>query len=75
MSDHQSQIYVKGFGRNTGEEELKKLCGAYGEVKEVRVIRDYAFVVTSLSFRCTIPHLKQKLQSKNSTILITMIAN
>jgi hypothetical protein len=75
MSDHQSQIYVKGFGRNTGEEELKKLCGAYGEVKEVRVIRDYAFVVDCLSLRCTITNLTQRLQSKNLTILIMMIAN
>lgn len=39
------QIYVRGFPKYTSEEDLKTAFGAYGEIKEIRMIRDYAFIV------------------------------
>jgi RNA recognition motif-containing protein len=43
MSD--PQIYVRGFPKSTREADLKELFGKYGAIREVRIIRDYAFIV------------------------------
>jgi RNA recognition motif-containing protein len=43
MSD--PQIYVRGFPKTTRESDLKDLFGKYGSIREVRIIRDYAFIV------------------------------
>lgn len=40
------QIYVRGFPKYTAEEDLRTAFGAFGTIKEVRMIRDYAFIVT-----------------------------
>lgn len=39
------QIYVRGFAKYTTEEDLRSAFGAFGDIKEVRMIRDYAFIV------------------------------
>jgi RNA recognition motif-containing protein len=39
------QIYVRGFPKYTTDEELKTAFGVFGEIREVRMIRDYAFIV------------------------------
>ncbi len=39
------QIYVRGFPKYTTEEDLKAAFGPFGEIREVRMIRDYAFIV------------------------------
>lgn len=39
------QIYVRGFPKYTTEEELRSIFGAYGDIREIRMIRDYAFIV------------------------------
>ena len=39
------QIYVRGFPKYTSEEDLKAAFGAFGDIKEIRMIRDYAFIV------------------------------
>lgn len=41
------QIYVRGFPKYTAEEDLRTAFGAFGTIKEVRMIRDYAFIVTA----------------------------
>ena len=46
MSD--PQIYVRGFPKSTRESDLKDLFGKYGSIREVRIIRDYAFIVNYL---------------------------
>ena len=40
------QIYVRGFPKYTTEEDLKTAFSPYGEIREVRMIRDYAFIVS-----------------------------
>ena len=44
------QIYVRGLPKYTAEEDLRTAFGAFGTIKEVRMIRDYAFIVT-VAFR------------------------
>lgn len=39
------QIYVRGFAKYTAEEDLRSAFGGFGTIKEVRMIRDYAFIV------------------------------
>ena len=39
------QIYVRGFPKFTSEEDLRAAFNSFGEIKEVRMIRDYAFIV------------------------------
>lgn len=39
------QIYVRGFPKYTSEEDLRAAFGAFGDIKEIRMIRDYAFIV------------------------------
>jgi RNA recognition motif-containing protein len=39
------QIYVRGFPKYTTEEDLRSAFGNYGDIKEIRMIRDYAFIV------------------------------
>ena len=39
------QIYVRGFPKYTSEEDLKAAFGVFGDIKEIRMIRDYAFIV------------------------------
>lgn len=46
------QIYVRGFPKFTSEEDLRGIFSAYGEIKEIRMIRDYAFIVHLLLLRC-----------------------
>ena len=41
------QIYVRGFPKYTTEEDLRSAFGSSGEIKEIRMIRDYAFIVSS----------------------------
>ena len=43
MSD--PQIYVRGFSKNCRESDLKDAFAKYGTIREVRLIRDYAFIV------------------------------
>lgn len=40
-----TSIYVRGFPRRTGERDLEKLFQTYGSVNDVRMVRDFAFVV------------------------------
>ena len=40
------QIYVRGFPKYTSEEDLRTAFSVFGEIREVRMIRDYAFIVT-----------------------------
>lgn len=42
------QIYVRGFPKYTTEEELRSIFGAFGDIREVRMIRDYAFIVGNI---------------------------
>jgi RNA recognition motif-containing protein len=44
MSDS-AQIYVRGYPKKIGEQDLKKFFLKFGKVEEVRLMRDYAFVV------------------------------
>jgi len=39
------QIYVRGFPKYTSEEDLRAVFNNYGDIKEIRMIRDYAFIV------------------------------
>lgn len=47
------QIYVRGFPKFTSEEDLRASFGVFGEIREVRMIRDYAFIVTVWRCRCS----------------------
>ena len=53
------QIYVRGFPKYTSEEDLKSAFGNFGEIKEIRMIRDYAFIVSIKTYR----FLTRKTQS------------
>ena len=68
------QIYVRGFPKYTSEEDLKSAFSSFGEIKEVRMIRDYAFIVSLKKFRFLIlknrfTKLLTKWTEKISTIL------
>ena len=39
------QIYVRGFPKYTSEDDLKESFAKFGDVREIRMIRDYAFLV------------------------------
>ena len=39
------QIYVRGFPKYTTEDELRSVFGKFGDIREIRMIRDYAFIV------------------------------
>jgi RNA recognition motif-containing protein len=54
------QIYVRGFAKYTTEEELRNIFAAFGDIREIRMIRDYAFIVPYPRCRS----LKQKMQCK-----------
>jgi len=59
------QIYVRGFPKYTSEEDLKVAFSGFGDIKEVRMIRDYAFIVLSALFRFLIPKIPfRKLLTK-----------
>ena len=58
------QIYVRGFPKYTSEEDLKAAFGAYGEIKEIRMIRDYAFIVPLTKIRFSTPKTPSEKQSK-----------
>jgi RNA recognition motif-containing protein len=45
------QIYVRGFPKYTTEEELRSIFSVYGDIREVRMIRDYAFIVPNIPCR------------------------
>jgi RNA recognition motif-containing protein len=46
-----TSIYVRGFPRRTGERELEKMFETYGTVNDVRMVRDFAFVVPPSAHR------------------------
>lgn len=45
------QIYVRGFSKNCRQSDLKDSFNKYGNIKEVRLIRDYAFIVINKSIQ------------------------
>ncbi len=49
MSD--PQIYVRGFPKSCRQNELKQLFIKFGAIREVRIIRDYAFIVKYKSIK------------------------
>lgn len=56
------QIYVRGFAKYTTEEDLRAAFGPFGDIKEVRMIRDYAFIVPLQPIRCsTLKRLSTRL--------------
>ena len=44
----QPQIYIKGFSKITTTEELQQLFSKYEGIHNVRIIKDYAFIVCTL---------------------------
>ena len=59
------QIYVRGFPKYTSEEDLRNIFSTFGDIKEIRMIRDYAFIVTKLSLRyLTAKKLSKRLLKK-----------
>ena len=42
------QIYVRGFPKYTSEDDLKESFAKFGDVREIRMIRDYAFLVQKI---------------------------
>ena len=43
-----SQIYIKGFSRVTSKDDLRDFFRNYQGIDDVRMIKDYAFIVLSL---------------------------
>lgn len=41
----EGQIYVRGYAKKVGEQDLKKIFTSVGTVSEVKMFRDYSFVV------------------------------
>lgn len=40
-----TSIYVRGFTKRTGERDLETLFEKVGTVSDVRMVRDFAFIV------------------------------
>ena len=40
-----TQIYVRGYPKKVGEQDLKKFYSRFGSVESVKLLKDYAFVV------------------------------
>jgi RNA recognition motif-containing protein len=40
------QVYVRGYPKRVGEQDLKKFFSRFGKAQEVRLMYDFAFVVT-----------------------------
>jgi hypothetical protein len=57
------QIYVRGFPKYTTEEDLRTAFSTFGDIKEVRMIRDYAFIVRCLSCRFLTPRIRFRRRS------------
>ncbi len=67
-----TSIYVRGFPRRTGERDLETLFGTVGPVNDVRMVRDFAFIVRHHPSRLSrIRRLAKKLSIK-WTVIITM---
>lgn len=58
------QIYVRGFPKYTSEEELRTAFGTFGDIKEIRMIRDYAFIVTRIAHRSLTQNNQSTAQSR-----------
>lgn len=57
------QIYVRGFPKYTSEEDLRTAFSTFGDIKEVRMIRDYAFIVHIAPSRFSIQRSPFRRQS------------
>jgi RNA recognition motif-containing protein len=57
------QIYVRGFPKYTTEEDLKTAFSPHGDIREVRMIRDYAFIVNAAQRRSSTPKSPSNAQS------------
>ena len=44
--DKNPQVYVRGFSRRTGREELKDAFKKYGKIRDINVKNGYAFIVS-----------------------------
>uniref|UniRef100_M4F8J6 RRM domain-containing protein n=1 Tax=Brassica campestris TaxID=3711 RepID=M4F8J6_BRACM len=66
LPPHGSEVFIGGLPRDVGEEDLRDLCEAIGEIFEVRVMKDrdsgeskgYAFGKT---IRCSLSETKNRL--------------
>ena len=56
------QIYVRGFPKYTTEDELRTIFGVHGDIREIRMIRDYAFIVYFPTFRSSRLRMRSKRQ-------------
>ena len=55
---------MRGFAKHTTEEDLRNSFSPYGDIREIRMIRDYAFIVSQQSPRSSIPAEQSSAQSK-----------
>lgn len=42
------QIYVRGYAKKTGEQDLKKYFAPFGKIEEIKMLKDFAFVVVMM---------------------------
>ena len=68
----QSQIYIKGFSRSTTKDDLRDFFRDYEGIDDVRLIKDYAFIVRLPSPRISKPPMKLKRLSAIRTALSSM---
>lgn len=48
--DSQTQIYIRGFPKNTTTNQLRNIFSEYSSIDGVRIIKDYAFIVYSVIY-------------------------
>ena len=58
-----ASVYVRGFPKRTGERDLEKLFAQIGSVNEVRMVRDFAFIVSYTPSRYSKKEIKPEMQS------------
>ena len=52
MSKEKShQIFVRGFGNRTNEQDLKSMFKKYGKIRDVNMKGTYAFVVMKIQLK------------------------
>lgn len=49
------QVYVRGYPKRVGEQDLKQLFTRFGKVQDVRLMYDFAFIVPPPTRRLS-PH-------------------
>ena len=59
-----ASVYVRGFHKKLGERDLEKIFAEIGPISDVRIVRDFAFIVNTTINRSSKTSSQANKQSK-----------